>query len=80
MLFYTCWDVLELIFVWFFYIETKGPTLEEIARIFDGDDAVAHVDLHTLAKEIYGDYYEEAHFEAYRHKKGPTARDRYYRK
>ncbi len=23
----------------FFYVETKGPTLEEIAKIFDGDDA-----------------------------------------
>ncbi|ROV87856.1 hypothetical protein VSDG_09540 [Cytospora chrysosperma] len=79
MLFYTCWDVVELIFVWFFYIETKRPTLEEVARIFDGDQAVAHVDLHTIAKEIHGDHYEEAHFEAYRHKKGPTARDRYYR-
>lgn len=80
MLFYTCWDVVELAFVWFFYVETKGPTLEEIARIFDGDEAVAHIDLLEIAREIYGDYYEEAHFEAYRHKEGPSARDRYYRK
>lgn len=28
------------------YIETKGPTLEEIAKLFDGDDAaVANVQL-----------------------------------
>ncbi|KAJ6438127.1 MFS hexose transporter [Purpureocillium lavendulum] len=43
MLFYTLWDTVELVFVYFFYIETKGPTLEEIARIFDGDAAVARV-------------------------------------
>ncbi|KFY45409.1 hypothetical protein V495_03000 [Pseudogymnoascus sp. VKM F-4514 (FW-929)] len=43
--FYTCWILVELVFVYFFYIETKGPTLEEISRIFDGDDAiVANVD------------------------------------
>ncbi|KFY31023.1 hypothetical protein V493_01477 [Pseudogymnoascus sp. VKM F-4281 (FW-2241)] len=38
--FYTVWLAVELVFVYFFYIETKGPTLEEIYRIFDGDDAV----------------------------------------
>ncbi|KAK7742403.1 hypothetical protein SLS53_004549 [Cytospora paraplurivora] len=70
--------IVELMFVWYFYIETKGPTLEETARIFDGDDAVNHVDLHEIAKEIEGDFYEEAHFAAYRNRTGPTARDRYY--
>ena len=52
MLFYTIWDFVELVFVWFFYVETKGPTLEEIARIFDGDEAVAHIDLDQVEKEI----------------------------
>lgn len=52
MLFYTLWDFCELVFVWFFYVETKGPTLEEIARIFDGDEAVAHIDLDQVEKEI----------------------------
>ncbi|KFA62947.1 hypothetical protein S40285_04380 [Stachybotrys chlorohalonatus IBT 40285] len=51
MLFYTLWDTVELVFVYFFYVETKGPTLEEIARIFDGDDAVAHLDLDQVEKE-----------------------------
>jgi hypothetical protein len=29
----------ELIFVCIFYVETRGPTLEEVAKIFDGDEA-----------------------------------------
>lgn len=36
---YTAWIAVELLVVYFFYVETKGPTLEEIARIFDGEDA-----------------------------------------
>ena len=33
-------------FIYIFSVETKGPTLEEIARIFDGDEAeVGQVDL-----------------------------------
>ena len=47
------WDFLELLFVYFVYIETKGPTLEEIARIFDGDDAAAaHIDFDQVGKEM----------------------------
>jgi len=43
---YTAWIFCELIFVWFMYIETRGPTLEEIAIIFDGNNAqVADVDI-----------------------------------
>ncbi|KAL3962866.1 hypothetical protein ACCO45_004389 [Purpureocillium lilacinum] len=53
MLFYTLWDFCELIFVYFFYIETKGPTLEEIARIFDGDEAVPHINLEQVEKEAH---------------------------
>lgn len=40
MLFYTLWNLCEFVFVYFVYVETKGPTLEEIARIFDGQRAV----------------------------------------
>ena len=29
----------------------QGPTLEEISKIFDGDDAVAHIDLAEIEKE-----------------------------
>ncbi|RDA88300.1 hypothetical protein CP532_6579 [Ophiocordyceps camponoti-leonardi (nom. inval.)] len=38
MLFYTLWDACQLVFVYFFYVETKGHTLEDMARIFDGED------------------------------------------
>ncbi|CAM0139080.1 hypothetical protein VKS41_007892 [Umbelopsis sp. WA50703] len=36
---YVCWLVVELFVVWKFYVETKGRTLEELAEIFDGDQA-----------------------------------------
>ncbi|KAH8593395.1 general substrate transporter [Bisporella sp. PMI_857] len=52
-LIYTIWIFIELLFVYFFYVETRGPTLEELAKIFDGEDAaVAHVDLEQVEKEI----------------------------
>ncbi|KAL2020744.1 hypothetical protein VTK56DRAFT_8044 [Thermocarpiscus australiensis] len=52
-LIYTCWIFLELCFVYFMYVETKGPTLEELAKIIDGEEAaVAHVDIHQVEKEV----------------------------
>jgi len=43
---YAGWVFLELIYVYFMYVETRGPTLEEVARIFDGDNAeVGDVDV-----------------------------------
>jgi len=34
-------------------VETRGPTLEELAKIFDGDEAeVAHVDIDDMHKDI----------------------------
>ncbi|KAI8954161.1 general substrate transporter [Xylaria longipes] len=50
---YTFWIGLELTFVYFMYVETKGPTLEELAKVIDGEDAkVADVDLEQVEKEI----------------------------
>jgi len=46
---YTCWIGVEFIVVYFVYVETKGPTLEEIAKIFDGDAAQV-----GMVKEIDG--------------------------
>ena len=60
MLFYTLWDTLGLIWVYFVYPETNGPTLEEIARIFDGDSAtVAHIDFEQIEKEMQLHHQEE---------------------
>jgi MFS family permease len=36
---YCVWLVFELFIVWKFYVETKGRTLEELAEVFDGDQA-----------------------------------------
>ncbi|KAF4453135.1 hypothetical protein F53441_4132 [Fusarium austroafricanum] len=60
--FYTVWIAVELVFVFFYYVETKGPTLEEIARIFDGDDAqVANVSYNDAEKQAVIETTEEQH-------------------
>ncbi|RDL33354.1 Uncharacterized protein BP5553_08793 [Venustampulla echinocandica] len=59
MLFYTLWNFCEMVFVYFVYVETQGPTLEEIARIFDGDEALAVMDLEQLEKEVQITTHEE---------------------
>ncbi|KAF4928562.1 Lactose permease [Colletotrichum viniferum] len=52
-LIYTCWIFLELTFVYLFYVETKGPTLEELVKVIDGPDAeVADLDLAQVEQEV----------------------------
>lgn len=42
------------------YVETKGPTLEELAKVIDGEKAaVAHLDLHQVEKEVEISTHEE---------------------
>ena len=56
---YTIWIGIELLFVYFMYVETKGPTLEELAKVIDGDDAkVAHLDFEQVEKEIARESHE----------------------
>jgi hypothetical protein len=43
--------MLQLVTVYFFFIETKGATLEEISRTFDGEDAVEEVKVRALVSE-----------------------------
>ncbi len=70
MLFYTIWDLIQMIFVWLFYVETRGPTLEEVARIFDGDEGVANIDMKQVEKEIY---HNTEHEEYLRMRRRPSA-------
>ena len=35
-IFFCCFDVVVLVVTWFFFPETKGHSLEEIAQVFDG--------------------------------------------
>ncbi|KAK5663310.1 hypothetical protein OQA88_3738 [Cercophora sp. LCS_1] len=52
-LIYTCWIFLELTFVYFMYVETRGPTLEELVKVIDGEDAdVARLDIRQVEKEV----------------------------
>ncbi|CAN8105397.1 unnamed protein product [Discula destructiva] len=37
---YVCWITFELFVVWKYFIETKNTPLEEIAKYFDGDNAL----------------------------------------
>ncbi|KIX03380.1 uncharacterized protein Z518_06932 [Rhinocladiella mackenziei CBS 650.93] len=39
-IFYCVWLAIELAVVYFFYVETRNTPLEEIAKHFDGDDAL----------------------------------------
>ena len=57
---FQCWIFLEFCFVYFMYVETRGPTLEELAKVIDGDDAaVAHLDIHQVEKETHLADHEE---------------------
>lgn len=63
--FYIVYDVvlvIECLVIYFFYVETKGPTLEEIAVLFDGENA------HVMApvtrpseSDVQDDIIEEVH-------------------
>lgn len=39
-IYFTCWIFCALLIIYFFFVETRGPSLEEVARLFDGDDAL----------------------------------------
>ncbi|KAI0767883.1 hypothetical protein BC629DRAFT_1596147 [Irpex lacteus] len=49
---YCCWIAFELVFCYFFIVETRGLSLEETAALFDGEEATRAV---TTAHEIRHD-------------------------
>lgn len=51
-LIYSIWVFGEVCFIYFMYVETRGPTLEEVAKVIDGDQAaVGHVSMDKVEKE-----------------------------
>jgi len=44
------WDILELLFVIFFWVETKGKTLEEIDELMEGEKHSNVPDLELIRK------------------------------
>lgn len=44
--------VVQVVTVYFFFIETKGSTLEEMSRTFDGSQAVEEVKALALEKNV----------------------------
>lgn len=51
---FVCWVMVEFVGVWFLFPETKGPSLEDIAFIFDGKDSneTQMIDNHTIAEKF----------------------------
>ena len=45
------WDVLEVVFIYFYWVETKGKTLEEIDEVIEG---VKHSDVPDLENIMKG--------------------------
>ncbi|KAF9050548.1 general substrate transporter [Panaeolus papilionaceus] len=45
---YVVWIAFEMVFCYFFILETKNLTLEETAALFDGDDTVAMISATTV--------------------------------
>lgn len=54
---YDVWILIELIVVYFFYIETRYTPLEEIAKHFDGEVSIIHK-LHHF--ETFSDLLQDA--------------------
>lgn len=50
--FFEGWLIIQFVTVYFFFIETRGATLEEISKTFDGVDAVE--DFKAKANEVVG--------------------------
>lgn len=50
---YVVWLAIETTIIWFLYPETKGPTIEELSRLFEDVDPLTkgHLDLEGARHE-----------------------------
>ncbi|KAF9770774.1 hypothetical protein IL306_011619 [Fusarium sp. DS 682] len=48
---YVAWLAIELAVVWKFFVETKGPSLEAIAAVFDGHTPAEYSDSHVVKEK-----------------------------
>ncbi|KAL2831635.1 general substrate transporter [Aspergillus pseudoustus] len=53
--------VAECVVIWFYFVETRGPTLEEIAVLFDGPDARVGGVATSKGEEAEPEAYHEEH-------------------
>lgn len=44
------WDVLEVFFIWYYWVETSGKTLEEIDAVLDGKKHSSVPDLEDVRR------------------------------
>ncbi|KAH6869694.1 general substrate transporter [Thelonectria olida] len=49
---YVAWLCVEIVFIWQFFVETKGPSLEAIAALFDGEHVKAERGEPTKEEEM----------------------------
>ena len=73
-LIYSIWVFGEVCFIYFMYVETRGPTLEEVAKVIDGDNAaVGHVSMDKVEKEALHEENDHASSEGQQiHEVAPT--------
>ena len=56
---YCCWLAFELVFVYFFIVETKNRTLEETAALFDGVGEIEKLHAAAAKGEVRHEDYDE---------------------
>ncbi|KZT23674.1 hexose transporter [Neolentinus lepideus HHB14362 ss-1] len=69
---YVCWIAFELVFLYFFVVETKNLTLEETAALFDGEHAakeITHAGVFDMSEDAsekgsHSTYSPQAEFKA----------------
>lgn len=44
--------VFFFVFAYFYFLETKGLTMEEVGRVFDGKDSVEQVQAHAYDRQM----------------------------